>query len=301
MKDPWGREIFWIGGRHDHLDRRGELRSPGGGGGVHLGHPAAHGSHQLLAARNGAGMVAGGVGEGDSYGGYREPAGGDAPGQGHARPRGAAGRADGAAAPLRARERAAPGLRRCGPADRQRADHLPALRAGPLPRADRRSPDGSRCSRSAPARGTRRRCSPCWRAWCSASSGSPRWPRARGPRWSAPGSATSPCWWATARWAGVRSRRTTRSWWRRPRPEIPAPLVEQLAPGGRMVIPLGDRASQTLTLVRARGRAAPHQHRRRRTLRAAAGRVRLPLNDARRSAWICCAASSTSSCTWTRT
>jgi protein-L-isoaspartate(D-aspartate) O-methyltransferase len=32
-------------------------------------------------------------------------------------------------------------------------------------------------------------------------------------------------------------------------PEIPAPLVEQLAPGGRMVIPLGDRASQTLTLV----------------------------------------------------
>jgi protein-L-isoaspartate(D-aspartate) O-methyltransferase len=33
-------------------------------------------------------------------------------------------------------------------------------------------------------------------------------------------------------------------------PEIPGPLVEQLAPGGRMVIPLGDRANQTLTLVR---------------------------------------------------
>jgi protein-L-isoaspartate(D-aspartate) O-methyltransferase len=32
-------------------------------------------------------------------------------------------------------------------------------------------------------------------------------------------------------------------------PEIPAPLVDQLAVGGRMVIPLGDRASQTLTLV----------------------------------------------------
>jgi protein-L-isoaspartate(D-aspartate) O-methyltransferase len=32
-------------------------------------------------------------------------------------------------------------------------------------------------------------------------------------------------------------------------PEIPAPLVEQLALRGRMVIPLGDRASQTLTLV----------------------------------------------------
>ena len=36
-------------------------------------------------------------------------------------------------------------------------------------------------------------------------------------------------------------------------PEIPAPLVEQLAPGGRIVIPLGDRANQTLTLVRREG------------------------------------------------
>ena len=36
-------------------------------------------------------------------------------------------------------------------------------------------------------------------------------------------------------------------------PEIPGPLVEQLAPGGRMVIPLGDRANQTLTLVRRDG------------------------------------------------
>jgi len=32
-------------------------------------------------------------------------------------------------------------------------------------------------------------------------------------------------------------------------PEIPAPLVEQLAPGGTMVIPLGDRKSQVLTVV----------------------------------------------------
>jgi protein-L-isoaspartate(D-aspartate) O-methyltransferase len=36
-------------------------------------------------------------------------------------------------------------------------------------------------------------------------------------------------------------------------PEVPAPLVEQLAAGGRMVIPLGDRANQTLTLVRREG------------------------------------------------
>jgi protein-L-isoaspartate(D-aspartate) O-methyltransferase len=36
-------------------------------------------------------------------------------------------------------------------------------------------------------------------------------------------------------------------------PEVPAPLVEQLAPGGRMVIPLGDRSAQTLTLVQREG------------------------------------------------
>jgi protein-L-isoaspartate(D-aspartate) O-methyltransferase len=36
-------------------------------------------------------------------------------------------------------------------------------------------------------------------------------------------------------------------------PEVPGPLVEQLAPGGRIVIPLGDRTNQTLTLVRREG------------------------------------------------
>ena len=33
-------------------------------------------------------------------------------------------------------------------------------------------------------------------------------------------------------------------------PSIPAPLIEQLAEGGRMVIPIGDRYSQMLNLVR---------------------------------------------------
>jgi protein-L-isoaspartate(D-aspartate) O-methyltransferase len=32
-------------------------------------------------------------------------------------------------------------------------------------------------------------------------------------------------------------------------PEVPAPLVEQLAPQGRMVIPIGDRDTQTLMLM----------------------------------------------------
>jgi protein-L-isoaspartate(D-aspartate) O-methyltransferase len=36
-------------------------------------------------------------------------------------------------------------------------------------------------------------------------------------------------------------------------PEIPAPLVEQLAPDGRLVIPLGDRNNQVLTVARRSG------------------------------------------------
>jgi protein-L-isoaspartate(D-aspartate) O-methyltransferase len=32
-------------------------------------------------------------------------------------------------------------------------------------------------------------------------------------------------------------------------PEVPRPLIEQLATGGRLILPLGDRESQTLTLV----------------------------------------------------
>jgi protein-L-isoaspartate(D-aspartate) O-methyltransferase len=36
-------------------------------------------------------------------------------------------------------------------------------------------------------------------------------------------------------------------------PDIPAPLVEQLAPGGRLIIPLGDRHTQVLTVARRVG------------------------------------------------
>jgi protein-L-isoaspartate(D-aspartate) O-methyltransferase len=36
-------------------------------------------------------------------------------------------------------------------------------------------------------------------------------------------------------------------------PEIPLPLVEQLAPGGRLIIPLGDRSTQVLTVAQRVG------------------------------------------------
>jgi protein-L-isoaspartate(D-aspartate) O-methyltransferase len=36
-------------------------------------------------------------------------------------------------------------------------------------------------------------------------------------------------------------------------PEIPGPLVEQLAPGGRLIIPLGDRNNQVLTVAQRVG------------------------------------------------
>jgi len=43
-------------------------------------------------------------------------------------------------------------------------------------------------------------------------------------------------------------------------PELPPPLVDQLAPGGRLLIPLGERGAQVLTLVERVGRGSEVRH-----------------------------------------
>ena len=58
-------------------------------------------------------------------------------------------------------------------------------------------------------------------------------------------------------------------------PEVPQPLLEQLAPEGELVIPLGDRETQVLTLVRREGDGLHPDQPRRRAVRAAARPVRL--------------------------
>ncbi len=45
-------------------------------------------------------------------------------------------------------------------------------------------------------------------------------------------------------------------------PEVPPPLVDQLAPDGRLLIPLGEHGAQTLTLVERVGQGPSHELRR---------------------------------------
>ena len=195
MKDPWGREIFWIGG--------GTITWTGDENSDHLavaeGYISVTPLHMDLTnyalLETVQGMVAGGIGDGDSYGGYRARLVETLRQQGHSRPRGAARDRSGAAPPVRARERAPPRLRGRRPADRRRPDDLAAVRAGALSRADRphRPRAGARGRRR--ARAIRRRCSRMLaddglqrRAHPGAGPERPRRARARR------ASATPPCW-----------------------------------------------------------------------------------------------------------
>ena len=108
------------------------------------------------------------------------------------------------------------------------------------------------CSRSAPGPATRRRCWPSWPARSTRSSGSRRWRNARARCSPASATTTRTRRSATARWAGARRRRSTRSSCAAAAPEAPPPLLEQLADGGRLVIPLGRPSrDQVLTVLRA--------------------------------------------------
>ena len=97
--------------------------------------------------------------------------------------------------------------RLCRPcaADRLRADHQPALCGGLHDRAAWRCAPSIGCSKSAPARATRRRCCRGSPARWSASSATARWrtPREAGSRRSA--TTMSRCWLATA-WPALPAR-----------------------------------------------------------------------------------------------
>ena len=61
-------------------------------------------------------------------------------------------------------------------------------------------------------------------------------------------------------------------------PEIPAPLMEQLAPAAGWSSRSAIAHNQVLTLAQRVGDERAHQHRRRRPLRSAARRVRISLS-----------------------
>ena len=161
---------------------------------------------------------------------------------------------EGAAPLLRARGAARRGLSRPAAADRLRSDHLAAVHRRADDRPDRGRTVATSCSRSALARATR---PPSCRR-------SPRrFTRSRSCRHSAKGGRRL----AELGYANVETQVGDGYYgWSEHAPfdgivvtaaasHIPPPLVEQLAPGGRMVIPVGGAfATQQLMLVEKRAR-----------------------------------------------
>ena len=82
-------------------------------------------------------------------------------------------------------------------------------------------------------------------------------------------SPTSPLRRATGRRDGRSTRRTTPSPSPRRRTEVPPPLVEQLAVGGRLIIPIGGDEFQTLHLIEQAANGHDRRSADRREVRAA--------------------------------
>ena len=191
---------------------------------------------------------------------HRDPgrAGGGRTRQGDARPARAGRHGGRPAPPLRAVAAGFPGLPRRALADRLRQDDLAAVHRGgddrpPGPAAHRHA-----CSRSAPASATRRRSWRGWRAGCGASRWSRSW-RSRPRRaWRGSGVAN----------VDIRVGDGSRGWAEHAPFDkilvaaaaevVPPALVEQLRPGGRMVLPLGGEEAQALTVLDKDDRGPGH-------------------------------------------
>ena len=168
----------------------------------------------------------------------------------HRRRARARGDGEGAARALRSRGRARACIRGRGAPDRRGTDDLPAVHGRVDLRLPRSCAAASACSTSEPAPAIRRRCSRSSAPTSTRSSAcrSSRRPPARRSTRRDTGIA-SRFRSATARRGCPSTRRSPRSPSRRPPPLCRQPLYEQLAEGGRLVVPVGPRREQRLTAV----------------------------------------------------
>ena len=223
MKDPWGREVFWIGG--GTITWTGDADSDHEA--VSEGYISVTPLHLDLTnhwlTRDGAGMVAGGVGEATATAATAVPWWRRSSEKGiHDL---AVLRAVGTVPRhlLRARERAAPRLRRFGAPDRQRPDDLAAIGAGALLRAARPDRPGAGAGGRHAARDTRRRSWRCSPSRCSAVERLPELAQARAKALEAAGISNVTVIVADGTLGWRPSRPTTPSSWRRARRAAGAP------------------------------------------------------------------------------
>ena len=164
----------------------------------------------------------------------------------------AGGDGAGPARGVRAGVAAAQGVRRLRPADRLGADHLAAVhRCLHVPGARLRA--ATRCSKSAPARATARPCCRCWCRQCIRSSGSSRSIKRPPSGWPGSATTTSASTSTTARSACVREAPFDAILCTAGAEYLPTAYQDQLADGGRLVIPIGPHGHQQMYRFTRRG------------------------------------------------